>query len=128
MTAPAISAPAKGRLGNGQLRRQVAEWLAARLGPHTPGEIAKDLGRSAGAVGNALTTLADRGEADRLPGSAGGGLRAALWRPDAAHVSIPARVMAEKPDGIAEGGFGFCESVSPASGGGGVVGVGRDAI
>ena len=33
MTAPAISAPAaKGRLGNGQLRRQVAEWLSARGG------------------------------------------------------------------------------------------------
>ena len=46
MTAPAISAPApKGRLGNGQLRRQVAEWLAARPGPHTVGEIAKDLGQ-----------------------------------------------------------------------------------
>jgi nitric oxide reductase NorQ protein len=61
MTAPAIPAPApKGRLGNGQLRRQVAEWLAARPGPHTVGEIAKDLGRLAGAVGNALTTLADR--------------------------------------------------------------------
>src|SRR5579859_3788117 len=69
MTAPAIPAPAKGRLGNGQLRRQVAEWLAARPGPHTVGEIAKDLGRSAGAVGNALTTLADRAEASRLAGN-----------------------------------------------------------
>jgi hypothetical protein len=68
MTAPAIPAPAAGRLGNGQLRRQVAEWLAARPGPHTVGEIAKDLGRSAGAVGNALTTLADRAEASRLAG------------------------------------------------------------
>jgi nitric oxide reductase NorQ protein len=69
MTAPAIPAPApKGRLGNGQLRRQVAEWLSARPGPHTVGEIAKDLGRSAGAVGNALTTLADRAEAARLAG------------------------------------------------------------
>jgi len=68
MTAPAISAPVAGRLGNGQLRRQVAEWLAARPGPHTVGEIAKDLGRSAGAVGNALTTLTDRAEASRLPG------------------------------------------------------------
>jgi nitric oxide reductase NorQ protein len=69
MTAPAIPAPApKGRLGNGQLRRQVAEWLSARPGPHTVGEIAKDLGRSAGAVGNALTTLADRAEADRITG------------------------------------------------------------
>jgi nitric oxide reductase NorQ protein len=68
MTAPAIPAAPKGRLGNGQLRRQVAEWLAARPGPHTVGEIAKDLGRSAGAVGNALTTLADRAEAARLAG------------------------------------------------------------
>src|SRR5260370_35283778 len=69
MTAPAIPAPApKGRLGNGQLRRQVAEWLTARPGPHTVGEIAKDLGRSAGAVGNALTTLADRAEASRITG------------------------------------------------------------
>jgi nitric oxide reductase NorQ protein len=69
MTAPAPSTPAlKGRLGNGQLRRQVAEWLAARPGPHTPGEIAKDLVRSAGAVGNALTTLADRAEATRITG------------------------------------------------------------
>jgi nitric oxide reductase NorQ protein len=68
MTARAISAPAKGRLGNGQLRRQVAEWLAARPGPHTVGEIAKDLGRSAGAVGNALATLADRAEAARITG------------------------------------------------------------
>jgi nitric oxide reductase NorQ protein len=68
MTAPAIPAPAKGRLGNGQLRRQVAEWLAARPGPHTVGEIAKDLDRSAGAVGNALTTLADRAEAARIAG------------------------------------------------------------
>ena len=68
MTAPAIPALAKGRLGNGQLRRQVAEWLAARPGPHTVGEIARDLGRSAGAGGNALTTLADRAEAGRLAG------------------------------------------------------------
>jgi nitric oxide reductase NorQ protein len=69
MTAPAIPAQApKGRLGNGQLRRQVAGWLAARPGPHTVGEVARDLGRSAGAVGNALATLADRAEAGRLAG------------------------------------------------------------
>jgi hypothetical protein len=65
MTAPA--AP-KGRLGNGQLRRQVAEYLADHPGPCKTGEIAKALGKSAGAVGNALTTLADRGEADLVPG------------------------------------------------------------
>jgi len=66
MTAPA--APAKGRLGNGQLRRQVAEYLADHPGPCKTGEIAKALDRSAGAVGNALTTLAGRGEADLVPG------------------------------------------------------------
>ena len=69
MTAPAAPAAApKGRLGNGQLRRQVAEYLADHPGPCKTGEIAKALGRSAGAVGNALTTLADRGEADLVPG------------------------------------------------------------
>ena len=66
MTAPA-AAP-KGRLGNGQLRRQVAEYLADHPGPCKTGEIAKALDRSAGAVGNALTTLADRCEADLVPG------------------------------------------------------------
>ena len=69
MTAPAAPAAApKGRLGNGQLRRQVAEYLTDHPGPCKTGEIAKALDRSAGAVGNALTTLADRGEADLLPG------------------------------------------------------------
>jgi nitric oxide reductase NorQ protein len=67
MTATATAAP-KGRLGNGQLRRQVAEYLTEHPGPCKTGEIAKALDRSAGAVGNALTTLADRGEADLLPG------------------------------------------------------------
>ncbi len=69
MTAPAAPAAApKGRLGNGQLRRQVAEYLADHPGPCKTGEIAKALARSAGAVGNALTTLAGRGEADLVPG------------------------------------------------------------
>jgi nitric oxide reductase NorQ protein len=68
MTAPAAPAALKGRLGNGQLRRQVAEYLADHPGPHKTGEVAKALGRSAGAVGNALTTLAGRNEADLLPG------------------------------------------------------------
>ncbi len=43
MTAPAPAA-LKGRLGNGQLRRQVADWLAARPGPHTPGGLRKSFG------------------------------------------------------------------------------------
>ena len=69
MTTPAAPAAAPmGRLGNGQLRRQVAEYLADHPGPCKTGEIAKALDRSAGAVGNALTTLADRGEADLVPG------------------------------------------------------------
>ena len=69
MTAPAAPAAApKGRLGNGQLRRQVAEYLADHPGPCKTGEIAKALDRSAGAVGNALTTLAGNGEADLVPG------------------------------------------------------------
>ena len=69
MTATAAPAAApKGRLGNGQLRRQVAEYLADHPGPCKTGEIAKALDRSAGAVGNALTTLAGNGEADLVPG------------------------------------------------------------
>ena len=67
MTATATAAP-KGRLGNGQLRRQVAEYHDSHPGPCKTGEIARALGRSAGAVGNALTTLAGRGEADLVPG------------------------------------------------------------
>ena len=62
------AAAPKGRLGNGQLRRQVAEYLTDHPGPCKTGEIAKALDRSAGAVGNALTTLADKGEADLVPG------------------------------------------------------------
>ena len=68
MTTPAAPAAPKGRLGNGQLRRQVAEYLADHPGPCKVGEIAKALDKSAGAVGNALTTLADHGEADLVPG------------------------------------------------------------
>jgi MoxR-like ATPase len=68
MTAPAAPAAPKGRLGNGQLRRQVAEYLTHHPGPCKTGEIARALDRSAGAVGNALTTLAGRGEADLVPG------------------------------------------------------------
>jgi nitric oxide reductase NorQ protein len=68
MTAPAAPAAPKGRLGNGQLRRQVAEYLTEHPGPCKTGEIAKALDRSAGAVGNALTTLAGRGEASLVPG------------------------------------------------------------
>ncbi|WP_020499947.1 AAA family ATPase [Sciscionella marina] len=54
------------RLPNGELRRIVAEQLAAQH-PNTitPGMIAQKLGRSSGAVGNALATLETRGEAEK---------------------------------------------------------------
>jgi nitric oxide reductase NorQ protein len=65
---PARTTPT-GRLGQGELRRQVAACLAADpAAACTPGAIARTLGRSAGAVGNALTTLAGRGEAELLAG------------------------------------------------------------
>ncbi|MGW5643667.1 AAA family ATPase [Saccharopolyspora sp. NPDC003762] len=54
------------RLRSGELRRIVAEWLTDHAGTEaTPREIAKELARSSGAVGNALQVLADRGEAER---------------------------------------------------------------
>jgi nitric oxide reductase NorQ protein len=66
--APVRTTPT-GRLGQGELRRQVATRLAADpAAAHTPGAIARSLGRSSGAVGNALTTLAGRGEAERIAG------------------------------------------------------------
>ncbi|MBH0777692.1 AAA family ATPase [Nocardia bovistercoris] len=58
MTAP--------RLANGELRRMVAGALAgAPKLEHSPREIAKNLGRSSGAVGNALEALTAAGEAVR---------------------------------------------------------------
>ena len=77
MTTPPPPAPGPaprttptGRLGQGELRRQVAGCLAADPGAEfTPGSVARALGKSAGATGNALATLAGRGEAERLPGS-----------------------------------------------------------
>jgi hypothetical protein len=67
--APAPRTTPTGRLGQGELRRLTAAHLAASPGPQTPGEIARALGKSAGAVGNALTVLAKRGEAAREPGT-----------------------------------------------------------
>lgn len=68
--APATTtaaAPAGGRLPNGELRRQVAEVLAARAGTElTPRAIAAALGgRSSGAIGNALAALAAGGYAEQ---------------------------------------------------------------
>jgi len=43
MTTTAPRTTATGRLGNGELRRQVAAYLDENPGPHTPGTIAKAL-------------------------------------------------------------------------------------
>ena len=69
MTTTAPRPPATGRLGNGEWRRQVAAYLDETPGAHTPGTIAKALDRSAGAVGNALKTLAEREQAELTPGT-----------------------------------------------------------
>jgi len=51
------------RLRPGALRALVHAWLADRPGQEfTPTKIGKELGRSAGAVGNALVTMTDAGE------------------------------------------------------------------
>ena len=96
MTTTAPRTTATGRLGNGELRRQVAAWLDENPGPHTPGMIAKALERSAGAVGNALKTLADRGEAEPVPGK-------------------PARYQATPATTAAAGGMSTAPAPKPAA-------------
>ncbi|WP_336214319.1 AAA family ATPase [Nonomuraea sp. LPB2021202275-12-8] len=55
-----------GRLRSGELRSQVARVLADKEPTDlTPSAIAKELGRSSGAVANALQVLAGRGEAEK---------------------------------------------------------------
>jgi DNA-binding IclR family transcriptional regulator len=52
-----------GRLRAGALRSLVHDWLAERPDQEfTPTRIGKELGRSAGAVGNALATMTDQGD------------------------------------------------------------------
>lgn len=59
---PEQSRRESGRLGAGELRRLVLAFLADRPGQAlSPTVIAKALGRSAGAVSNALTVLAGQG-------------------------------------------------------------------
>ncbi|MFD2415365.1 AAA family ATPase [Amycolatopsis pigmentata] len=73
MTTPTTPPPVSGsttapasRLRNGELRRMVAHVLVYRAGAElTPRAIAQTLGRSSGAVGNALAALADSGHAER---------------------------------------------------------------
>ena len=60
---PAVN-PVSGteKLAPGQLREQVRAYLAAHAGQElSPVQVAKGLGRSSGAVGNALHTLAEQG-------------------------------------------------------------------
>lgn len=71
-TAPAASgttttAPAGGRLPNGELRRQVAQVLTDQAGTElTPRNIAATLGgKSSGAIGNALAALTAGGYAEQ---------------------------------------------------------------
>ncbi|OXM44494.1 AAA family ATPase [Amycolatopsis alba] len=66
-TAPAAPGAAN-RLRGGELRRMVAELLTQQPGNAglTAGAAARLLSRSSGAVGNALETLASRGEADYM--------------------------------------------------------------
>jgi hypothetical protein len=61
---PAGGASGSGpRLRPGALRSLVHGWLAERPGQEfTPTRIGKELGHSAGAVGNALATMTDQGE------------------------------------------------------------------
>lgn len=63
-TAAAPASSSAARLRNGELRRRVASYLADHPGDDfTPGQIARALRRSSGAVGNALANLTDRGAA-----------------------------------------------------------------
>ena len=50
------------RLGRGELRAMVLDYLSSEPGEASPSAIASVLGHSAGAVGNALAKLADAGE------------------------------------------------------------------
>jgi nitric oxide reductase NorQ protein len=95
-SAPAPRTTPTGRLGQGELRRQVGAYLDENPGPHTPGTIAKALERSAGAVGNALKTLADRGEAELESGK-------------------PARYQATPATKAAAGGMSTAPAPKPAA-------------
>ena len=96
-----------GRLGQGELRRRVAAHLAGDPAvASTPTAIARALGKSAGAVGNALTTLAARGEAERIPGAP------ARYRATPATAAATAATMPARP---ARRGSARPAPVSPAA-------------
>jgi hypothetical protein len=61
---PAASDKGSGRLGQGALAAMVRDYLAARpKESFGPAALGKALGRSQGAVSNALAAMAERGEA-----------------------------------------------------------------
>jgi nitric oxide reductase NorQ protein len=63
--SPPTPAAIGGKAGPGELRAQVAGILAANHGTeYSVGDLAKRLGKSGGAIGNACETLVRRGEAD----------------------------------------------------------------
>jgi nitric oxide reductase NorQ protein len=66
-TSTTTTAPAGGRLPNGELRRQVAQVLNEKPGDElTPRDVATALGgKSSGAIGNALTALTAGGYAEQ---------------------------------------------------------------
>lgn len=66
--APSTSTPSvPGKARPGELRARIAGILATSpQGRYTVTELAKQLGHSGGAVGNACETLVTRGEAERL--------------------------------------------------------------
>ncbi len=66
MTSPTVTAPASGaRLASGELRSMVARVLADNpTTEYSPRDISKILGRSSGAIGNALKTLTGAGHAE----------------------------------------------------------------
>jgi hypothetical protein len=62
---PAPTSAKSPRLGAGQLRGLVEEFLAEHPGTHGPVEIGHALRRSSGAIANALERLVDTGWAER---------------------------------------------------------------
>ena len=60
---PGKTATATGRLGSGELRGMVETFLRDNRGEHSPSAVAKVLGRSSGAVNNALEKLVTDGVA-----------------------------------------------------------------
>ena len=100
------------RLGPGELRRQVAAYLSEhREREQTPAEIARALGgRSTGAIGNALKTLVDRGDA------AHGGSRPNRYRAtgSTASAATPSGSRATTPRSASPGRIPRSTASSPA--------------